>query len=95
MKKKNIILAALATVVMGACNAPQGETIVIEGRLTNVPDSIVLELTEWDGNVGDRAWSLWVRSSWPSPAAWAARICAPPANPATHPSPCAAMAWSR
>ena len=55
MKLKNIILAALATVVMGACNAPQGETIVIEGRLTNVPDSIVLELTEWDGNVGDRA----------------------------------------
>ena len=55
MKLKNIILATLATVVMGACNAPQGETIVIEGRLTNVPDSIVLELTEWDGNVGDRA----------------------------------------
>ena len=55
MRKKNIILAILATVVMGACNAPQGETIVIEGRLTNVPDSIVLELTEWDGNVGDRA----------------------------------------
>lgn len=55
MKPINIIFATLATVVMGACNAPQGETIVIEGRLTNVPDSIVLELTEWDGNVGDRA----------------------------------------
>ena len=50
MKPKNIILAALATVAMGACNAPQGETIVIEGRLTNVLDSFrVANRTLMDG----------------------------------------------
>ncbi len=46
MKPINIIFATLATVVIGACNAPQGETIVIEGRLTNVPDSMYFNLLE-------------------------------------------------
>ena len=56
MKKKNILMAALmmaAVSMMSFVSASEEETIVIEGKLTNVPDSIVLSLTEWDGNVGD------------------------------------------
>lgn len=56
MKKKNILMAALmmaAASMMSFVSASEEETIVIEGELTNVPDSIVLSLTEWDGNVGD------------------------------------------
>ena len=56
MKKKNILMAALmmaAASMMSFVSASEEETIMIEGKLTNVPDSIVLSLTEWDGNVGD------------------------------------------
>ena len=54
---KSTLMAALmiAAVSLMACtNAPQGETIVIEGRLANVPDSLVIELYEYDGNAGNR-----------------------------------------
>ena len=57
MRKKSIQMAALmmAVVSLMACtNAPQGETIVIEGELANVPDSLVIELYEYDGNAGNR-----------------------------------------
>ena len=57
-RKKSMLMAAMIMAVaslMSFVSASEEETIVIEGRLTNVPDSIVLELTEWDGNVGDRA----------------------------------------
>lgn len=56
-RKKSILMAALmmAAVSLMACtNAPQGETIVIKGRLANVPDSLVIELYEYDGNAGNR-----------------------------------------
>ena len=56
MRKKSILMAALvmaAASLMSFVSASEEETIVIEGKLTNVPDSIVLSLTEWDGNVGD------------------------------------------
>ncbi len=48
-RKKNILMAVLmmAAVSLMACtNAPQGETIVIEGELANVPDSMYLNLLE-------------------------------------------------
>ncbi|MBQ4519590.1 MAG: AhpC/TSA family protein [Bacteroidaceae bacterium] len=55
-RKKSILMAALvmaAASMMSFVSASEEEIIVIEGKLTNVPDSIVLSLTEWDGNVGD------------------------------------------
>ncbi len=55
-RKKSMLMAALvmaAASLMSFVSASEEETIVIEGKLTNVPDSIVLSLTEWDGNVGD------------------------------------------
>ena len=58
MRKKNILWAALlvmaAASLMSCTGAPQGETIVIEGELANVPDSLVIELYEYDGNAGNR-----------------------------------------
>ena len=48
-RKKSFLMAALmmAVVSLMACtNAPQGETIVIEGELVNVPDSMYLNLLE-------------------------------------------------
>ena len=58
MRKKSILWAALlmmAVVSLMSCTgAPQGETIVIEGELANVPDSLVIELYEYDGNAGNR-----------------------------------------
>lgn len=55
-RKKNMLTALMIAVanLMSCTSAPQGETIVIEGHLTNVPDSLVLHLTEWDGNIGER-----------------------------------------
>ncbi len=56
-RKKSMLMAALmmtAVSLMACTNAPQGETIVIEGRLANVPDSLVIELYEYDGNAGNR-----------------------------------------
>ena len=55
-RKTSILMAALvmaAASLMSFVSESEEETIVIEGKLTNVPDSIVLSLTEWDGNVGD------------------------------------------
>lgn len=55
-RKKNMLMTALMMAVaslMSFVSASEEETIVIEGKLANVPDSIVLSLTEWDGNVGD------------------------------------------
>jgi len=55
-RKKSILMAAMIMAVaslMSFVSASEEETIVIEGKLANVPDSIVLSLTEWDGNVGD------------------------------------------
>ena len=57
MRKKSILMAVLvmaAASMMSCIDAPQGETIVIEGRLANVPDSLVIELYEYDGNAGNR-----------------------------------------
>ncbi len=56
MRKKSIQMAALMMGVaslMSCTSAPQGENIVIEGRLTNVPDNLVIELYEYDGNAGN------------------------------------------
>lgn len=56
-RKKSIQMAALMMGVaslMSCTSAPQGENIVIEGRLANVPDSLVIELYEYDGNAGNR-----------------------------------------
>lgn len=57
-RKKSILMAALMMGVASlttSCNTTgeRGENIVIEGELTNVPDSLVIELYEYDGNVGD------------------------------------------
>ena len=56
-RKKSMLMAVLmmaAASMMSCIDAPQGETIVIEGRLANVPDSLVIELYEYDGNAGNR-----------------------------------------
>ena len=56
-RKKSILMTALMMGVasmMSCIDAPQGETIVIEGELANVPDSLVIELYEYDGNAGNR-----------------------------------------
>ena len=54
MRMKSLLMVAIAlTMGIASCTtSSQGENIVIEGKLTNVPDSIILELYEWDGNVG-------------------------------------------
>lgn len=49
----------LGTLIVTACmmshaNASEREKIVIEGELTNVPDSLVINLYEQDGNLGSR-----------------------------------------
>lgn len=54
MKPRNIYFTAFVAAMMVSCDAPQGEKIVIEGHLANVPDSMILHLTEWDGNIGER-----------------------------------------
>ena len=56
MRMKSLLMVAIAlTMEIASCTtSSQEENIVIEGKLTNVPDSIILELYEWDGNVGDR-----------------------------------------
>lgn len=40
--------------LMSCTDAAQGEKIVIEGELANVPDSLVIDLYEQDGNLGSR-----------------------------------------
>lgn len=40
--------------LMSCTDATQGEKIVIEGKLANVPDSSVIDLYEYDGNAGNR-----------------------------------------
>lgn len=55
MKKKNILMAALmmaAVSLMSCTSAPQGEEFVIEGRLTDVPDSTIIAIAENMGNSG-------------------------------------------
>ena len=59
MRKKSILMAALmmaAVSLTTSCNATGEEagTIVIEGELANVPDSLVIDLYEQDGNLGSR-----------------------------------------
>ena len=59
MRKKNILMAALmmaAVSLTTPCNAAeeQEKKIVIEGELANVPDSLVIDLYEYDGNAGNR-----------------------------------------
>ena len=50
MRKKNMWIAAAlmmtAASIVSCDNAPQGETIVIEGEFTNVPDSLPITLLE-------------------------------------------------
>ena len=54
MKKKSILMTALmmaAVSLMSCTSAPQGEEFVIEGRLTDVPDSIIIVIGENMGTV--------------------------------------------
>ena len=53
MRKKSILMAALMVAVvslMSCTSAPQGEEFVIEGRLTDVPDSTIIAIGENMGN---------------------------------------------
>ena len=53
MRKKSILMAALmvaAASLMSCTSAPQGEEFVIEGRLTDVPDSTIIAIGENMGN---------------------------------------------
>lgn len=43
-----------AVSLMSCTDATQGEKIVIKGELANVPDSLVIDLYEYDGNAGNR-----------------------------------------
>ena len=52
-RKKSILMTALmmtAVSLMSCTSAPQGEEFVIEGRLTDVPDSIIIVIGENMGN---------------------------------------------
>ena len=53
MRKKSILMAVLvmaAVSLMSCTSAPQGEEFVIEGRLTDVPDSTIIAIGENMGN---------------------------------------------
>ena len=54
-RKKSMLMAALvmaAVSLMSCTSAPQGEEFVIEGRLTDVPDSTIIAIAENMGNSG-------------------------------------------
>lgn len=55
MRKKKVYFSAVAiAAAIASCTTGQGDKIIIEGELANVPDSLVMELIEWEGASGEK-----------------------------------------